>query len=308
LAVEPASEAPRAAANDELEALAFPKRSRRTRALMGTAGLGGLVVLALLLRPVPTSQTVPCTLEVVQLGELSAPFDGVASFELADGAEVQPGDVVARVVARDSRAEITALEQKVASLADRLAKLRSAPAPKVARVKQQRKVARAQVEALTKVVAKLVGLPSPAAKRKLAAVEAALRAKQALLVKLEQALEALSHERARAELNTQLTNAQTALATARRPVQPATVTAAAGGLLRLAAPGEVKAGASLGAVLRRALRVAGAQAPAEKSLVRVGEQQFVTSTDLAVDAPHSLAGQACVLEIPAGRTAWLLAR
>lgn len=176
------------------ETLTSAARKRNWRRLL--IGLSGLLVLALLLRPVPMVRSVPCELELEKLAVPRATLSGlVTPAGVKPGSAVTRGTVLARIEPVDGEA---ALEKQLISLDKQLQAL--APDKNAARIAKARaalKADEAAIATLEKQKKKATQKTLPALGKKLAARVKAREASKA-------ALEALTHELARAPLAAEL--------------------------------------------------------------------------------------------------------
>lgn len=176
------------------ETLTSAKRKRTVRKwLMVAAGVG---VLLLLLRPVPVLRSVPCELQVDKRGVPRASLAGLVTPAGAKlGTTVTKGTVLARIESIDGEAaldkQLAALEKQVQSLA---------PDRNTARITKARaalKTAEAAVAAVEKQKKKATRKTLPALEKTLATRVKGRDAAKA-------ALEALTHDLARAPLAAEL--------------------------------------------------------------------------------------------------------
>lgn len=171
--------------------LALPKRRLWPVALVATLVL--VVAAAVLLRPVPTTLTVPCALRVEVVGDAKAPREGVVrAADVKHGDIVEAGAVLARLEFSLDDAPAV-FDERIAAVQREQARL---PKPVPAKVKRARtavKKAEAAVKTAEKGKARLTGA-------KLALAEKKVAAKQKLLDRALASLEAATHELRRAEL------------------------------------------------------------------------------------------------------------
>lgn len=176
------------------ETLTSAARKRTLRKV--AIGVGALLLLALLLRPVPVLRSVPCELELEKLGVPRATLSGlVTPAGIKPGTFVTRGTVLARIEAVDGEA---ALDKQVAALEKQVQGL--APDKNAARITKARaalKTAEAAVATLEKQKKKATRKTLPALEKKLASKVKARDAAKA-------ALEALTHDAARAPLAAEL--------------------------------------------------------------------------------------------------------
>ncbi len=177
------------------ETLTSAKQKRTRRKLL--IGAAVLVVLAVLLRPVPTLRSVPCELELEKLAVPRAPLSGlVTPSGVKPGTAVTKNTVLARIESVDGAA---AMEKQIAALDKQVQALTPAAnlGPRITKAKTALKAAEGAVAALEKQKKSATKKTLPAIEKKLAPKVKARDAAKA-------ALEALTHDLARAPLAAEL--------------------------------------------------------------------------------------------------------
>jgi multidrug resistance efflux pump len=226
---------------------------------------------------------------------------------------VKQGDVVARVTPRPDRAAATALELKLKGLQARRAGLAEAPPARVREAKRALAAAQAAVDPLLKQHARLEGQKGPAVRKKLAAVDKALKPKLAALEKAKAGLEAATHAVARVELEVALARARAEQEAFTAAAGPVTVVSPAAGVLlwNPGQPPEVTSGTTLGQVVAPDLKVSLGDEAAEPGAVMVtvsgvAQEARAGRDGLSVEGGPALAGKPCTARLPGGRQPFVL--
>ncbi len=286
-----------------------PARSRRPL-FIGAAVIG--VVLIVLLRPVQGLSEIPCELQVDELAIPKAPFAGpVGPPMVAAGARVEKGAVLARLtLTADETPE--GLEARIKDLETKLAASRPpATARELLKAKSNLKKASAAVAALLKKKKK-------ATRKALPAIETKLVEKLAALDTAKAALEARKQPDLRAEWKAaleELTSKKVAVAV---HSERSVITAPAAGLFLAPqeAPERLAENDSYGRIVAPTFR-----AVTKTPLVTEAQSAVFVAPAGRVDVKleHSAAGISArvqgdvkwvgargTLEVPSGRTPWLL--
>jgi hypothetical protein len=305
----PAAEAPPETTSD-LEPVA-PRR--RLPAWVPVAGAVAAVAVGGLLYPVPVSQVVACTLAVSEVGAVKLPAEGAVSLEVAAGAAVKTGDRVGTVKPRVDRKAVEALQERARVLEGRLKALPEAPAAKVQAARRAVASAQAAVDPLLKQRAKLEPQKSPAAKKKLAALDRTLKPRVLALEKARAALEALTRSEARGALEVQLGGVRRSMEGTTAVAEAVPVLSPASGLLLpVAPPPEGPVGVVVAQVVAPGLQVKLAEAPGAEGPVTVSVAGAAPQPARDgpggrwLDGAPALAGKPCTATVPAGRKPFLL--
>ncbi|MDP2270030.1 MAG: hypothetical protein Q8K32_04800 [Archangium sp.] len=286
-----------------------PARSRRPL-FIGAAVVG--VVLIVLLRPVEGLAQFPCELQVDELAIPRAPFAGpVGPPIVAAGTRVEKGAVLARLtLAPEETPE--GLEARIKELETKLAASRPpATAKELLKAKSNVKKATAAVASLTKKKKK-------ATKKALPAIEAKRVEKQTVLDAAKATLEAMMQPDLRAEWTATLEELTSKKVAAAVRSERSVITAPTAGLFLApaTAPEQLAENDSYGRIVAPTFR-----AVTNKPLVTEAESAVFVAAAGRVDVKleRSAAGVSArvqgevrwvgakgTLEVPSGRTPWLL--
>ncbi len=286
-----------------------PVRSRRPL-FIGAAVVG--VVLIVLLRPVQGLAQFPCELQVDELAIPKAPFAGpVGPPIVAAGPRVEKGAVLARLtLAAEETPE--GLEARIKELEAKLAASRPpATAKELLKAKSNLKKATAAVASLTKKKKK-------ATKKALPSIEAKLVEKQTALDAAKAALEAMKQPDLRAEWKAtleELTSKKVAVAVRS---ERSVITAPVAGLFLApaTAPEQLAENDSYGRIVAPTFRAVtnkplvteaeSAVFVAPAGRVEVKLERSAAGVSARVQGEVKWVGAKGTLEVPSGRTPWLL--
>jgi hypothetical protein len=301
-------------AEAEDRAAALPSR-RRGPVVLVLAGVVLLGVVGGLFFPVAATQELACRLEVVQLGEVRLVREGAVSFQVASGVSVKAGEVLGTATPRPDPKAVAALEATLQGLqAQAKAKeLAEGPVAKAQAARRALASAQAAEEALLKQRAKLEAQKGAAARKRLQAVEKALKPKQLAVERARATLEAVTHAEARAALEARVDSAQQALAAEQGGGPPQALAAPVAGVLLLSVDptGLASAGAVVGRVVAPALKVtlgegAAPEGPVEVRVGGVLQQTREGPGGRWVEGSPALVAKPCTATSSAGRRPFVL--
>ena len=293
----------------EEPALPTPPRNRRPRFI--ALGVGALVLVGLLF-PVQGTAQLPCELQVDELAIPRAPMAGPVGAPLVvAGTRVEKGTPLARItLPADESPE--GLDARIKELELKLAKSHPpATARELSRAKATLKKATAAVTALNKKIKK-------AGKKALPGLEAKLPEKQAALAAARAALEEAQQPDRRAEWKATLEQLSSKKITAAIANERSVITAPAAGMFL--APGSAPeklaendpygriVGATFRAVTREPLVTSAETAVfvAPAGRVEVKLVHNAAGVTARVEGEPKWVGAKGTLEVPSGRTPWLL--
>ncbi|MBL8914260.1 MAG: hypothetical protein JNM17_26380 [Archangium sp.] len=287
-----------------LPKVSLGERLKQNKKLVIGAG-AALVLLIVLFRPVSVTQVVACELQLAPLGTPRTARGGkVIKKEVAPGAKVEKGAVLARLGAGESMESLDAKEKE---LKDKLAAL--PPAQEGKKVD----AARANVRKAEAAVATLEKIGKQSAKNA-RLVAGKLKAKRKALDQAKAQLDKLTHDGAKTALEEELKGVATRKMGVQAELEKSIVLAPVAGVFVSVGPlpeelapndpwGQIAA--PFFTVITREPLIAGAQSATFKGPGLDAEVTIVEGKAQVPVAP-ALVGAKGTLELSAGRTPWLL--
>ncbi len=286
-----------------------PKRSRRWPVVVGLLVVVA-VIAGVLLRPVEVRRSIPCELRAEVLGAAVAPREGVVKVaDVKHGDVVEAGAVLARL--EDSLDDAPAVfDERIAAAEKERAALPKAVPAKLKKARAAVKKAELALKVSQKGLARLTGA-------KLAAANKKVELKQRAVDKAQAAVEAMTQDTKRADLEQRIAELQTEKKNALASRERSAIEAPVGGVVLLPPtfPVVVKESGEFATLMSPTLRVVSKEevpTQVKSGTLRIGSTEQAFTIARANEAlgvvpfEPSLVDASATLEVSGGTKPWVL--